>query len=78
MFGSVDAKIGITNVRCRGTEADFSTCDYDVSSACRSQQYASVYCSNDPIQEERTFLSLLAGSCAGYCDLCGCVGGICG
>ena len=51
-FGSVQAQIGITNVRCHGRENDFMKCPYDVSTACPSHKYASVVCSNEPIREE--------------------------
>ena len=51
-FGSVQAQIGITNVRCHGRENDFMKCPYDVSTACPSHKYASVVCSNESIREE--------------------------
>ena len=51
-FGSAQAQIGITNVRCHGRENDFMKCPYDVSTACPSHKYASVVCSNEPIREE--------------------------
>ena len=48
-FGNMTTKIGVTNVNCMGTEADFSKCSYMSSSRCDSGQYASVYCSEKKI-----------------------------
>jgi deleted-in-malignant-brain-tumors protein 1 len=52
VFGAVPGStIGINNVRCRGTEKDFGSCMFDVSTSCRSGNYASVVCGQQPFQE---------------------------
>lgn len=60
VFGAVSgASIGINNVRCRGTETDFSSCSYDVTTSCRSGLYASVICSQQPFVETSQWRFLL-------------------
>ncbi|KAL8566281.1 hypothetical protein ACOMHN_056852 [Nucella lapillus] len=53
-FGKVqNASISVSKVACRGTESDFSTCTFDVTSGCSSGKYASVVCSKEAQVEQR-------------------------